>query len=112
MEKVLLGDLQLAGGELLAERAEPGKRPNIFVLYEQNIGLLQPIIADELKDAESNYPQDWIEDAFRIAAENNVRSWRYVRAILQRWAAEGKDSGRGGKSGKGWYEKYKDLIER
>ncbi len=70
-------------------------RPNIFVLYEQTIGLLQPIIADELRDAEQTYPAEWIEEAFRTAAERNVRNWRYVRAILQRWAAQGKDNGEG-----------------
>ena len=68
-------------------------RPNIFVLYEQAIGLLPPIIADELRDAEQTYPAEWIEEAFRIAAGRNVRNWRYVRAILQRWTAQGKDDG-------------------
>jgi len=70
-------------------------RPNIFVLYEQTIGLLQPIIADELRDAERTYPAEWIEEAFRIAAERNVRHWRYVQAILQRWATQGKEDGEG-----------------
>lgn len=68
-------------------------RPNIFVLYEQNIGLLQPIIADELREAELRYPAEWIEDAFRIAVEQNKRAWRYIRAILERWATEGRDAG-------------------
>ena len=76
-------------------------RPNIFVLYEQTIGLLQSIITDELRDAEQTYPAEWIEEAFRIAAERNVRNWHYVRAILQRWAAQGKDDGESGRdSGK------------
>src|SRR5947209_12830251 len=43
------------------------ERPNIFVLYEQNIGLLSPLIADELKDAADQYPAEWIEAAFREA---------------------------------------------
>lgn len=73
------------------------ERPNIFTLYEQNIGLLQPLIADELRDAEQTYPQEWIEDAFREAARLNRRSWRYVRAILERWASEGKDDGLAGR---------------
>ena len=67
-------------------------RPNIFVLYEQNIGLLQPIIADELREAELRYPAEWIEDAFRISVEQNKRAWRYIRAILERWATEGRDA--------------------
>ena len=69
------------------------QRPNIFVLYEQNIGLLQPLIVDELKEAEKTYPMSWIEDAFRIAVERNARHWRYIRAILERWAREGKMDG-------------------
>src|SRR5206468_2494137 len=40
------------------------ERPNIFVLYEQNIGLLSPLLADELKDAADQYPGEWIEAAF------------------------------------------------
>ena len=75
------------------EGAPSETRPNIFVLYEQTIGLLQPIIADELRDAEQTYPAGWIDEAFHIAAERNVRHWRYVRAILQRWADQGKDDG-------------------
>jgi DnaD/phage-associated family protein len=66
------------------------ERPNIFVLYEQNIGLLSPMIADELKDAGDQYPQDWIEAAFREAVEQNKRKWSYIRAILRRWEAEGR----------------------
>lgn len=64
--------------------------PNIFKLYEQNIGMLSPLIAEELKEAEEIYPAHVIEDAFRIAAENNVRKWSYVRTILLDWAREGK----------------------
>lgn len=66
-------------------------RPNIFVLYEQNIGPLTPLIAEELREAEQSYPAEWIEEAFRIAVEQNVRRWRYARAILERWRNEGKD---------------------
>jgi DNA replication protein len=67
------------------------ERPNIYRLYEENIGALTPLIADELKEAEQTYPTDWIEDAMRIAVENNVRRWRYVQAILRSWQEEGRD---------------------
>ncbi len=67
------------------------RRPTIFTLYEQTIGLLSPLIADELREAEATYPPAWIEEAFHRAAEANVRQWRYVRAILERWAREGKE---------------------
>ena len=49
------------------------------------------MIAEALRDAERTYPALWIEDAVRIAVENNIRNWRYVAAILNRWQAEGRD---------------------
>ncbi len=83
------------GGLVLPEPAAAvasgGQRPNVFVLYEENIGLLTPLLTDELRDAEATFPADWIEDAFRLAVEHNARSWAYARAILDRWAREGRD---------------------
>ena len=69
------------------------EKPNIFTLYEQNIGLLSPMIAEELTEAEKIYPASWIEEAFKEAVSLNKRSWRYIARILERWAAEGKGSG-------------------
>ena len=66
------------------------KAPNIFALYEANIGSITPLIADDLREAEERYPPEWTEAAIREAAELNKRSWRYVRAILQRWETEGR----------------------
>jgi len=113
VEKVQLGEAGLAQRGTLVEPAVHVERPNIFCLYEQSIGLLQPIIAEELQDAESTYPQKWIEDAFRIAVENNVRKWKYVRRILERWAVEGKDHDKGRGPGRPWYseEEYEKYIK-
>jgi len=66
-------------------------QPNIFRLYQENIGPLTPIIADALREAEDNYPVEWIEEAIKIAVQNNVRRWRYVESILDRWQKEGRD---------------------
>jgi DnaD/phage-associated family protein len=68
------------------------ERPNIFVLYEQNIGLLSPLIAEELRDAADQYPAEWIEAAFREAVLQNKRRWNYIRAILKRWETEGRQA--------------------
>ena len=65
-------------------------RPNIFTLYEQNIGLLTPPNADELRPAEQIYPVGWIEEAFSEAVALNKRSWRYIHAILERWRTQGR----------------------
>jgi DNA replication protein len=66
------------------------ERPTIFALYEQNVGLLLPMVAEELRDAANSYPAEWIEDAFREAVQQNKRNWSYIRAILRRWESEGK----------------------
>ena len=69
------------------------QQSNIFALYEQNIGIITPMIAEELKEAEKLYPARWIEEALKEAVMLNKRSWKYVARILERWASEGKDSG-------------------
>ena len=66
------------------------ERPNIFKLYEENIGPLTPLIADALKDAEAFYPDEWIVDVIEIAVKNNKRNWKYCEAILKRWKEEGR----------------------
>jgi len=68
------------------------ERPNVFTLYEQNIGALTPMIAETLRDAEITYPYSWIEEAIAIAVENNVRKWTYINAILEGWQTRGKDA--------------------
>jgi len=66
--------------------------PNIYHLYEENIGPMTPLLAETLQDAEDTYPPQWIKEAFRIAVEKNVRNWRYVEAILRRWQERGYDA--------------------
>jgi DNA replication protein len=63
--------------------------PNIFELYEKNIGVITPMMADILKDDEATYPAPWIREAIQIAVTRNVRTWKYVQAILKRWQTEG-----------------------
>lgn len=75
-------------------RAEPARvapdEPNVFVLYEQNIGPLTPMVGQVLNDARLSFPEEWIKEAIQIAVENNARNWKYVSAILDRWASEGR----------------------
>lgn len=81
----------------------PLPRPNIFKLYEENIGPLTPLMADTLKDAEKEYPAEWLAEAFKVAVERKVRNWKYISAILRRWKEEGyegknrKDAGKDAK---------------
>lgn len=64
----------------------------IYTLYENEIGMLTPLIADALKDAEKNYATQWIYDAVAEAVKNNKRNWKYIEAILKRWKQEGRGS--------------------
>ncbi|MFH1652318.1 MAG: DnaD domain protein [Chloroflexota bacterium] len=81
------------GGRVVLPRLEDGERPDIFALYEENIGMLTPMIAEELRAAEQNYPEDWLRDAIREAVNQNKRKWSYISAILEHWAAEGRSDG-------------------
>ena len=67
------------------------EQPNIFQLYEENIGPLTPLIADTLREAEKEFPENWIRQAVGIAVQNNVRKWNYIEAILRGWQDGGRD---------------------
>jgi DNA replication protein len=89
-----------------AGSAIPFERPNIFRLYEENIGPLTPLIADALKDAEETYSAEWVAETIDLAVRNNKRSWRYCEAILKRW----KEEGRGEKQDRRDAEKDRDKY--
>ncbi len=96
----------IARGEWPGE-LEPAARLNIFTLYEQNIGMLTPLIADELREAEQAYPTGWIEDAFHEAMSQSVYKWSYVRAILEGW----RTKGRGGETGRMGRARYNASVD-
>ncbi|MBI5288482.1 MAG: DnaD domain protein [Chloroflexi bacterium] len=89
LEAVRTGAVDL--GAVVRQQPAAPQRSNIFTLYESLVGTLSPLIADELAEAERLYPPEWLEAAFREAASQNARSWRYVSRILERWAIEGPD---------------------
>jgi DNA replication protein len=95
------------------------ERPSIFAMYEQNIGLVTPIIADRLVEAIEHYPEAWIADAIGEAVSYNRRNWRYVQRILENWVSEGRtdetnrrDSARDLNREKHLRGKYSHLFER
>jgi DnaD/phage-associated family protein len=118
-ERLRRGELKLPQWRPLpeAEPVEPSR--SVYALYEQNIGPLTPLVAEELREAEELYPQEWLRPAFERAAARNKRSWRYVEAILKRWAAEGPDyaQARGDTEGAArrpgqFSGRYRDLVQR
>ncbi|MCZ6534483.1 MAG: DnaD domain protein [Dehalococcoidia bacterium] len=90
------------------------QKPNVFTLYEENVGMITPLIAEELKDAEMEYPREWIEEAIKTAVNLNKRNWRYIAAILKRWDTEGKTDGEPGRHTKATDpERYlKEYVQR
>jgi DnaD/phage-associated family protein len=95
MEAIRSGAIAL--GPVVEPSAAPAARSSVFALYEALIGGISPLIADELAEAERQYPSEWLEAAFREAAAQNARSWRYVSRILERWAVEGPDYAKAGR---------------
>lgn len=55
-------------------------------------GLLSPIMADEINDLLNDFPLIWILDAMKVSVEANKRQLRYVRGVLSKWRADGRDS--------------------
>jgi len=94
LERIKSGEFTLPGISFSTANASGLKEmPDIFSEYEQNIGILTPLIADELKEAGKIYPETWIRDAIREAVALNKRNWRYIGRILEHWANEGKSDG-------------------
>jgi DnaD/phage-associated family protein len=92
--KIGNGELKLTGLKVkLPEFTGPEEASDIFALYEQNIGMLTPMIADELKEIEKLYPVNWIAGAFKEAVLYNKRNIRYISKILENWVAEGRSDG-------------------
>jgi DNA replication protein len=92
--KMSSGEIALGGLKTARKPDMPAEElPDIFTVYEQNIGLLTPMVADELKEAEKLYPPEWLRDAIREAALHNKRSIKYISKILENWSVEGRSDG-------------------
>ena len=120
IDKVRRGDIVLPD---LVPVKDPGEKMtavhDIYSLYEQNIGMITPMVSDKLKEAEESYPAEWIQEAFKEAVLNNKRNWKYIERILERWAIEGKDDGKSGRYSKKERDpnrfvrgKYGHMVER
>ena len=92
-EKIKSGEIMLEGLKAVPVIPEVEPLPDIYTLYEQNVGMLTPIIADELKDAEKLYSAGWIRDAIKEAVLHNKRNIKYITKILETWSVEGRSDG-------------------
>lgn len=93
-------------------------RPTVYHLYEENIGALTPLVADDLKDTEAEFGSEALADAIHYAVTAEKRSMRYIRAVLEGWRREGKINAQAGGHPQGNENrqllsgKYADLVER
>ena len=72
------------------DEAAKRRTATFSTLFEQNVGMITPLIADMIRDAVMDYPAaEWYEAAFRIAVKNNARNLNYVLAILKSWKENG-----------------------
>ena len=117
--KIQSGELSLPGLKVKVQSyIELEEPPDIFTLYEENIGMLTPMIAEELREAEKLYPETWIKDAIKEAVNQNKRKWGYISAILESWSSEGKSNGTyqrdSKKTGPNKYvkQKYGHMVKR
>lgn len=60
-----------------------------FRAYEENIGILSPMIRENITAALQDFSDEDIIEAIKIAVENENRSWSYVAGVLRRWARDG-----------------------
>jgi len=103
------GSLSLADIQAANPLPNPDK-PNIFTLYEQNIGPLTPMVAEILKADAETYPESWLREAMQEAVSRNIRNWKYVQAILKAWQEKGRDSTHG--TTQSALERFRELYRQ
>lgn len=64
-------------------------KPSISEFYQQNMGVLTPVVAEDISlwidGHHFDEPNDIVIEAIRIAVKNGVRKWSYVNKILLDW---------------------------
>lgn len=65
---------------------------NAFDAYQNEIGDLTMGISETLKSWVDDTSDQWVVDAIGIATINNKKNFAYIKAILERWMVEGKQS--------------------
>jgi DnaD/phage-associated family protein len=70
------------------------KRTSAHEFYQQQIGILAPIIAEHITKwvSDFNGNHEVIIAAMKIAVERNIRNWRYIERILTDWYAQNVQS--------------------
>lgn len=58
--------------------------------YEQNIGVISPVVADKVGADLDEYGLALCVDAITEAVRQNIRKWSYVQGVLRNWKTNGR----------------------
>lgn len=67
------------------EKEKKEKEGKIIKTYEQEIGLVSPLVAQEIYDYLDTFSEDVIVLAIKKASLSNKRSFSYIKGILNSW---------------------------
>lgn len=87
-------EVQSRGTESIKESIKD-KEAIVFSIYENNIGLLTPVVSQKILSDLAEYPAGWVEDAIGKAVLAEKRSYSYVQGILRNWKRDGRKNGNG-----------------
>lgn len=118
-DRLELGKSSSSLKELELDAAADEQLKEIVKVYEQEIGTMTPIIAEEIELLLEDLPVDLIIRAIQEASIHNVKSWKYISSILNRCLKEGiktkadfenRRSGKKEKPRKKENSKYEDVY--
>ena len=69
--------------------APPSESGEVFKSYEQNIGVISPIVVDILKDRIQSQGAELVMLAITEAVKNNAKTIRYIEKVLNAWDNDG-----------------------
>lgn len=69
--------------------APPSGSGEVFKSYEQNIGVISPIVVDILKDRIQSQGAELVMLAITEAVKNNAKTIRYIEKVLNAWDNDG-----------------------
>lgn len=72
----------------LETEADKGQMSTIFKTYEEEIGLITPILSEELEYYLKEISAELIIKAIGEASTRNIKNWKYIKAILDRCIKE------------------------
>jgi len=58
-------------------------------VFEENIGVITPMMSDRIKVIQEEYPEGWFEKAVNEAVIHGKHNMKYIETILENWKANG-----------------------